>query len=66
MRSANPKQLFGHIRMKKRLNNQLVTLKGVDGIRVTNPSSQANIFAETIHRTFRPDERVDDPAFFKD
>ncbi len=44
----------------------MVTLKDVNGIRVTDPSSQANIFAETIHRTFRPDERFDDPVFFKD
>ncbi len=35
------------------IENQVVTLKDVDGIRVTDPFSQANIFAETIHRTFR-------------
>ncbi len=64
--AANPKQFFGHIRTNKRLKKQVVTLKDVDGIRVTDPSSQANIFAEVIHWTFRPDERVDDPAYFKD
>ncbi len=52
--------------MNKRLKNQVVMLKDADGIRITDPSSQANIFAETIHRTFKPDERVDDPVFFKD
>ncbi len=52
--ATNPNQFFGHIRTNKGLKNQVTTLKGVDGIRVTDPSSQANICAETIHRTFRP------------
>ncbi len=36
--AANPKQLFGHIRPKKLLKNQVVTLKDVDGIRVNQKS----------------------------
>ncbi len=36
--AANPKQFFGHIRTNERLKNQVVTLKDVDGIRVTYPS----------------------------
>ncbi len=44
----------------------MVTVKDGDGIRVTDHSSQANIFAESTHRTFRSDERVDDPVLFKD
>ncbi len=45
--AANPKQFFGHITTNKRLKNKVVTLKDVDGIRVTDLSSQVNIFVET-------------------
>ncbi len=58
---CNPWGFFGHIQTNERLKNQVVTLKDENVIRVTDPSSQANIFAEAIHRTCRPEEPVDDP-----
>ncbi len=44
---VNPNILFGHIQQSKRLKNQIVTLKNEDGLRVTNPSSQADLVADT-------------------
>ncbi len=52
--------------MIKRLNIRVPTLKDVDSIRVTDTSARTDIFAESIHRTVTPAERVDDPIFFKD
>ncbi len=49
--AINPKELFGHIQQNRHLKKQIVT--------------QADLFAETFYRTFRPDTLTPIPVFSK-
>ncbi len=64
--AVNPKKLFGHIQQDKHLEHKIFTLKNEDGLRVTNLSPQADLFAEVFYRTFRPDTPTPVPEFFEE
>ncbi len=64
--ASQPKIFFAHAQKQKKLKNQVVTMRDETGERITDPLRQAQLFADTFHRSYRADDGRAAPTCFRE